>query len=176
MTQLINRFGEYDVVVVEATIAGVTAAIRLAHQGNRVAIVTSGTSPLTELTSCLGAMLSSDEMAAIPAELAGCFRADEQSTVGAWAGFPQARIAEAAEDALLDAGVAIFYNAVPGGVIVRPSSPAGPTRVRGVAFGGKFGVAVATATPNFPPNATPRTRVGPAGASGRTSTPPGTAL
>ncbi|TVR05101.1 MAG: FAD-dependent oxidoreductase [Spirochaetaceae bacterium] len=142
---LLNRFGDYDVIVVEATVAGVTAAIRLANEGKRVALVTTGTSPLTEFTSCLGAVLSCAETEALPAELAGCFRADERTMYGLRAGFPQARVAEAAEDALLDAGVALFYDACPGGVIVASESSGSDSSVTGVAFGGKFGVAVATA-------------------------------
>jgi len=142
-----NRFGDYDVVVVEGTVAGVTAAIRLAHAGLHVALVMSGSSPLFEFTTCMGALLSVRERETLPPELDLCFPESRASACGEGWLYPHAAIAEAVEDSLIDAGVAIFYDAHPGGVLFRGGEAREtPCRVEGIVFGGSFGVAAATAS------------------------------
>lgn len=142
-----KHFSNTDILIAGGTLADVYLAAQLARSGHTTALVMSGTAPAREFTTCLGAWLSDAERSRLPQDLLPCFTAAaavsaERESGQALTMLNQAVLARGLEDYLLEAGVAIYYDATPAAVLRSNSCPAG---VGGVVFGGKFGLSAATA-------------------------------
>ena len=108
-----------DVLVVDCSLAGMAAAVRLASRGLAVAIVEPRTYPAREMTAKGRTWIEGAEVAgrALPEPLATAFaasRGDERD--GVWP-LHQDRFKLALEDQLRTAGVRLWYASLPVGVL-----------------------------------------------------------
>jgi hypothetical protein len=145
----VNRFADCDVLVIGGTLHGITVALSSAREGRNTALVMDTTSPAVEIGSSMGAWLTTREIELLPADLrdALLLGADEAISV-AGEGFhllDQRRAVTAAEDLLLDSGISLFFDAHSLGLMSR-GAPGPNQMAAGALFGGKFGVAAATAS------------------------------
>jgi hypothetical protein len=125
-----------DALVVEGTLAGCVAAHTLARQGLRVALAAGPCSLPFEIVVCRRPWGTQPQLAALPDPWRGILaRCVSHDLPGGERLLNLARVAAAVEDALLDAGVTIFYGMTPCGV-----ARAREGRLAGVLFGGKFGL------------------------------------
>ena len=148
-TKKLGRFADAEVLVVGGGLHAVEAALASVRVGRETALVMSTTSPAVEIGSSMGAWLTAPELALIPPKLRDALLdgADQTvSTMGVqYTLLDQRRAVTAVEDLLLDSGVRLFYDAHPIGLLA--TGPPGADRVAvGALFGGKFGVAAATAS------------------------------
>ncbi len=154
--QEINRFLDTDVLVVGPTLHGAAAALAAAAAGRDTALVMRTTSPAAEIGSSMGAWLTATEIDLLPEALRAALLEGADDAVD-FAGdevilLDQRRALIALEGLLLDAGVRLFYDAHPVGLLVRPDRSHGGDggaeagHAGGALFGGKPGCAAATAT------------------------------
>ncbi len=158
-SQEINRFLDTDVLVVGPTLHGAAAALAAAAAGRDTALVMGTTSPAVEIGSSMGAWLTRTEIDLLPGAMRAALLDGADGAVDS-AGeavilLDQRRALIALEDLLLDAGIHLFYDAHPIGLLVRRSRSRGKSggeaqeRVGGALFGGKPGCAAATAAVVF---------------------------
>ena len=130
-----------DALVVEGTLAGCVAARSLAAAGRRVALVAWACSLPYEIVVCRRPWARAAEIETLPEPWRGVFGGSVESDLGRGEKLLNlARLATAVEDALLDAGVTVFYGMTPCGV-----ARAKHGGLSGVVFGGKFGLRVVAA-------------------------------
>ncbi len=126
-----------DVLVVESTLAGCVAASKIARQGKKVVIASSGTSLAHEISICLRPWAQEDQLNAMPKEIASFLKSCvKHRTKDGELIFNVAKITRGLEDRLLDACVTIYYDVRPCGV-VRVGR-----RISGVVFAGKAGLVI----------------------------------
>jgi len=141
-----------DVLIVEGTLAGCALALHLARAGLRVALVMRSTSPGHEVCACLRPWFSDAQWQALPESLRPAAQASLKPDLpGPERMLHVGRFARSLEDLLLDAGVRLFYDAHPAGLLVAGSHAAGAL------LGGKFGLAAVRAS--FVVDTTPDARL-----------------
>ncbi len=145
MRATVTRIHTTNLLVVGPTIHAASVALDAARAGIATTLAMRATSPALEIGSSLGAALSEAEATALPDELGKALLTDAESATDPdgvrWYLLHQTRAIIALEDLLLDAGVRLFYDTHPIGVLGGP----GEAEVAGALFGGKFGVAAIVA-------------------------------
>ncbi len=126
----------YDVLVVDCSLAGMAAAVRLASRGMSVAIVEPRTYPAREMTAKGRTWIDCGEVVGgvLPEPLATAFAASrEDERDGVWP-LHQDRFKLALEDCLRTAGVRLWYASLPVGVLQGADGA-----VAGIVVGNKSG-------------------------------------
>lgn len=140
MKTAVTRIHTTDLLVVGPTIHAASVALEATRAGIVTTLAMRTTSPAVEIGSSMGAALSEAEVGTLPDELRQAMLTGAEVTTdpdGArWHLLHQTRAIIALEDLLLDAGVRLFYDTHPVGVLAGP----GEAHVAGALFGGKFGV------------------------------------
>jgi hypothetical protein len=145
----VNRIGNAEILIVGGTIQGVAAALELRRLGRSVVLAIRENSPAAEFGPTMGAWLTDAESTHLTSALNSALHENSDDKANfrneATSLLDQSRAITAIEDLLLDAGVELFYGLDPVGVIgVDPSTDR--VKASGALFGGKFGLAVVTAS------------------------------
>lgn len=144
-----NHVADTTVLVVGPTLAAVAIALESAKMGHTTTLAMNTTSPAVEIGSSMGAWLTSEEIEHLPSDLRSVLldNASESMDPGRQAVrlLDQNRAVTAAEDLLLDAGVALLYDIHPIGLLMAKEPPSSLGGL-GVLFGGKCGAVAATAS------------------------------
>ncbi len=132
VTQLLST----DALVVGGTLGACAAARELARAGRRTVLAARECSLPFEMSVCRRPWVRSGELAALPTPWRALLSACVEGGLGGGEHLLNlARLAARVEEALLDAGVTLFYGMTPCGLVrAAKGAPAG------VLFGGKFGL------------------------------------
>ncbi len=139
MKTTVRRLAATEVLVVGGTVHAAALALEAARCGVATTLSMRTTSPILEVGSSMAAALSVSEADALPEELRRAFLTEAEvardPSGSDWYLLHQTAAIIAVEDLLLDAGVRLFYDSHPIGVL---GSGASDERVCGALVGGKF--------------------------------------
>ncbi len=139
MKTTVRRLATTDLLVIGGTVHAAALALDAARSGLTTTLSMRTTSPVVEIGSSMAAVLSASEVDALPQELRRALLTEAEEvgdpSGNDWYLLHQTAAIIAVEDLLLDAGVRLFYDSHPIGVL---GSGASDATVCGVLTGGKF--------------------------------------
>jgi len=132
--QTVPIIARADVLVVDSSLPACVAAVRIAGQGRKVILAASGTSLPWEMATCLRPWARRVALAGLPKDVAAVLSPCVKTRSGGEVIFHMGRLTQGLEDMLLDAGVGLYYDLQPCGVV------RSGRRVTGVVFACKAGL------------------------------------